>query len=135
MTEIFTPKTIDEWLDERISFTKSIIDSTTFIDNLNSQMMSDFTLSNANFKYCKELYEQHKAEKDNDEVKKLFKNIARKLLIETILELDKQEYVCTKIEGKICVTMDKSKLPQQTIDNIQKIRMSLEEIYNKIIYT
>ena len=130
-TTIWTPSTIKEWLEERIEFTNTILNSEKVINNnQQAQMLSDFTIANQNFTYCLKLYD----ERSNDENLRLFKNLALKLLFDISYEFDKQENKCVTIHGITFPTNEKSdSLPQRFWDNQKKWRDALSNIYNQII--
>jgi hypothetical protein len=130
-TTIWTPSTIKEWLEERIEFTNTILNSEKVINNnQQAQMLSDFTIANQNFTYCLKLYD----ERSNDENLRLFKNLALKLLFDMSYEFDKQENKCVTIHGITFPINEKSdSLPQRFWDNQKKWRDALGNIYNQII--
>lgn len=129
---MWTPRTITEWMDERIVFIQNIISSTKEITPENKRQMSDCTVALENFKYCKKLHIEWLQNPNNDNIKRLFKNIANKLIFEAIYELDKQEYKCIYIHGLCFPTKEKDILPQENIDNIENIRVALENIFYQV---
>jgi hypothetical protein len=129
---IWTPITIKEWLDERIEFTNTILNSVKVINNnQQAQMLSDFTIANQNFTYCLKLYN----EINDSESLRLFKNLALKLLFDMSYGFDKQENKCITING---ITFPTSKkidcLPQKFWDIQKKWRDAMNNIYNQIVY-
>lgn len=129
---MWIPNTIIEWLDERIVFIENIISSTETINSENKNQISDCTLLSENFKYCKKLYLELLQDSNNDDVKRRFRNIANKLIFDSIYELDKQEYKCIYIHGFCFPTKEKDILPQESIDNITDIRIALEKIFYQV---
>ena len=129
---MWTPNTINEWLDERIGFIENILSSTKEITTENKKQISDCTLAVENFKYCKKLYLELLEDSDNSEVEKRFRIIAHKLIFDTFYELDRQEYKCTYIHGFCFPTKEKNILPQENIDNISNIRKALENIFYQV---
>ena len=130
---IWTPSTITEWLEERIEFTNTILNSAEVIDdNQKAQMVSDFTLANQNFTYCLKLYN----ERSNTENLRLFKNLALKLLFDISYEWDKVENRCVTIHEITFPTNEKNDfLPQKFWDTQKKWRDALSNIYNQILET
>jgi hypothetical protein len=128
---IWTPSTITEWLEERIEFTNTILNSAEVIDdNQKAQMVSDFTLANQNFTYCLKLYN----ERSNTENLRLFKNLALKLLFDISYEWDKVENRCVTIHGITFPINEKNDfLPQKFWDTQKKWRDALSNIYNQIM--
>lgn len=127
-----TPSTITEWLDERIEFTNTILNSEglrMIEDNEKAQMVSNFTLANQNFTYCLKLYN----ERNDAENLRLFKELALKLLFDILYEFDKQENKCITINGITFTTNEKAFLPQEFWDNQKKWRDALSNIYNQIM--
>lgn len=129
---MWIPNTIIEWLDERIGFIENILSSTQTINSENKNQISDCTLLSENFKYCKKLYLELLQDSNNDDVKRRFRNVANKLIFDTIYELDKQEYKCIYIHGFCFPTKEKDILPQEIIDNITDIRIALEKIFYQV---
>ena len=129
---MWTPSTITEWIDERICFIENILSSTKKITAENKRQISDCTLLLENFKYCKKSYLELLENSDNADTKKRFKNIAYKLILDTVHELDKQEYKCIYIHGFCFPTKEKDILPQGSIDNIAKIRVALKNIFYQV---
>jgi len=84
---MWTPNTINEWLDERIGFIENILSSTKEITTENKKQISDCTLAVENFKYCKKLYLELLEDSDNSDVEKRFRIIAHKLIFDTFYEL------------------------------------------------
>ena len=129
---MWTPNTISEWLDERMDFIKNTLSSINKISAKNIRQMSDYTLAIQNFEYCKKLHLEFLQDSNNNDVKKCFQNIANKLILDTVYELDKQEYKCVYIHGCCFPTKDKDILPQESIDNITKMRVALENIFCQV---
>lgn len=129
---MWTPSIITEWIDERIIFIQNTLSSTKKINAENQKQISNFAIAVENFKYCKKLYLELCQDSNNDDVKKRFKNIANKLIFETIYELDKVEYHCIYIHGVSFPSKEKVVLPQENIDNILKTRISLENIFYQV---
>lgn len=129
---MWTPNTIIEWLDERIGFIENVLSSTETINSENKNQISDFTLLSENFKYCKKLYLDLLQDSNNHDIKIRFRNIANKLIFDTIYELDKQEYKCIYVHEFCFPTKEKDILPQESIDNITDIRKALEKIFYQV---
>lgn len=129
---MWTPSTITEWVDERIGFIENILSSTKEITSENKRQISDFTFAVENFKYCKKLHLELLKDSNNDDVKRRFRNIANKLIFDTVYELDKQEYKCIYIHEFCFPTKEKDILPQESIDNIAKVRKALESIFYQV---
>lgn len=126
------PNTIIEWLDERIVFIENILSYNQKINSENKKHISDCILASENFKYCKRLYLELLQHSNNDDTKRRFRNIANKLIFDTIYELDKQEYKCIYIHEFCFPTKEKDILPQEIIDNITDIRIGLEKIFYEV---
>lgn len=129
---MWTPSTITEWMDERIGFIENILLSTKEIDDKNKQQISDCSLVLENFKYCKKLYLELLQDSNNTDIKRRFRNIANKLIFDTVYELDKQEYKCIYIHKFCFPTKEKDILTKGNIDNISEIRTSLENIFKQV---
>lgn len=126
------PNTIIEWIDERIRFIKTI---TPLIEKAwpgNALQISEFNIAGENYKYCKQLYQDLQQHPDSADIKKRFKNIAGKLIFDTLYELDKQEYRCVSISGMCFPTAEKQILPQRVIDDIAEVRMSMSNIFRQV---
>jgi hypothetical protein len=119
------------WIDERISFIENILYSTNEITAENQKQRSDSVIVLENFKYCKKLYLELLKDACNTDIKKRFRNIINKLIFDTMYELDKQEYKCISIHGVCFPSKEKESLPQENIDNINKIRTMLENVFNQ----
>jgi hypothetical protein len=128
---IWTPSTITEWLDERIEFTNTILNSAEVIaDSQLAKTISDFTVANQNFTYCLKLYN----EQNDAENLRLFKNLALKLLFDIAYEWDKVENRCVTIHGILFPVNEKIDcLPQIFWDTQKKWRDALGNIYNQIM--
>lgn len=129
---MWAPSKITEWLDERIDFIQKILLLTKEITSENKKQISDCTLALENFKYCKKLHFDFLQDSTNNDIKKRFRNIANKLIFDTIYELDKQEYKCVSIHECCFPSQEKEILPQEIIDNITKIRAALENIFHQV---
>lgn len=131
---MWTPNTIIEWIEERISFMENFIFNSSIkeIPYDNSNQIRDFTLQLENFKYCKKLYFELLENSNEYDIKKRFKNISNKLIFDTIYSLDKVEFKCIYIHEFCFPTKEKDILPQESIDNISKNRLALEKIFYQV---
>lgn len=131
---MWTPNTIIEWIEERISFMENFIFNSSIkeIPYDNSNQIRDFTIQLENFKYCKKLYFELLENSNEYDIKKRFKNISNKLIFDTIYSLDKVEFKCIYINEFCFPTKEKDILPQESIDNISKNRLALEKIFCQV---
>lgn len=129
---MWKPVSIGGWLDERIVFIENIISSNQKKTDENKMQISDCVIALQNFKYCKKLFDELLIDSNNNDFKKRFKNIANKLIFDTIYELDKQEYKCIYIHEFCFSTPEKEILPQEHVDNISDVRSALENIFCQV---
>lgn len=121
------PETIIDWIDERISF------STLLTTSKNIHQVSDAIYFLEDFKYCKKLLIKIENNPNDFELKNRFKSVAKKLILDSIYELDKQQNECIFIHGICFPTSQKIKLPIEVQDNFNNTRLALEKILNQVI--
>jgi hypothetical protein len=128
---MWIPDTIDELLEERISFGESYIASFRQ-EPSNHKVISDFTKSLIDFKYCKRMLVQMKSGIANEEVIVEFKRVTLKMLLDMSFEIERQESKTICIEGLSHPLKHRSWLPEEQKNYSLKLKQALEKIYEQV---
>ncbi len=122
---MWTPNTMDELLDERISFVGNHLANLQkhpTSDNGVAVCISNFEKGLVNLKYCKRL----------NKSSPYYKKLAIKIIMDILHEIETQEYECISIYGILHVTKNKCWLPEETKNNFSELKVALEKIFNEI---
>lgn len=125
---MWVPSNIQEWIDERISFCEKMLSSV-----VEGQAKTDFVFALQDYRYCRKLYYMLIENPEDTENKKSFRAIAESLLLAQMETIDRQENRAINIHGVSFVTTEKSKLPQEVVDNNAKLSEAFKKIYERVL--
>ena len=125
---MFVPDTIEELLDERIQFCQNFLESV----KEHHLVISDFQKALTDFEYCKKLLNHLKDNPEDERAKARFKQLAFRIIFETLDTIKKQLNKCVCLHGVVWPTNTESYAPQETKDNLADLNKALEKIFTEV---
>jgi len=118
---MWTPKNIEEFLDERIKFCGTFINSNPMAQAHNpalvNEKLSDFTKALVDYEYCKKLYNQFKQNPNDTKTEDKFKKLAIHLLLAIWDDIDNNQ---------------KGYLTQESKDDFKELKEAIENIFQDL---